>query len=314
MRVPKPLLPFASGLLVYLGFEFFKYAASIDRWEAIDPAILRPASELALATQDLNARIAWGISCLIFALAWAVSLGGTTSVIAAAARGLSLVGRRLTLLLALGFLVYPLLDLRGSLTVHGMVEVFDKTFELLEMGSYGHLFMNLASALSTQVALLLSLGAGLCLARSRDTKDPVEALQKQTSRLRTTLYFGTAFLVAGTLENLAMHRLPVALAGEAEAESLQRIAESVAGATGTVWTLLLLAIYLPAASLLKAQTGSLARDAVLRGESKDSEEWLKGTGLSSSVTEQLGRLLALMGPFLVGVPGSEIIRFISGTM
>ena len=121
------------------------------------------------------------------------------------------------------------------------------------------------------------------------------------------LYAGAAVLVTGVIQTTAMHRLPIPLLGD-DGESLQQIAAALAVAMGTLGTLLLLAIYLPAAQILRTRALELAAGATGVRQPSKLEGWLRERGMESSLPQQLTRLTAVLAPFLAGGPLMAALR------
>ncbi|MCA1642670.1 MAG: hypothetical protein LC785_12145 [Acidobacteria bacterium] len=144
-------------------------------------------------------------------------------------------------------------------------------------------------------------------------------LARRMGYLRVLLYAGTATLVTTVLRisvtfhwGLA-HLPPVSGNDETRAAVAKVMADfntSFVSTQAGAYTLLLAAIYIPAALVLDGRAAALARRVLPQMGKKEREEWLRARGLSSSFSEHLPRIVAILGPFLAG-PLGDLIGFLS---
>lgn len=144
-------------------------------------------------------------------------------------------------------------------------------------------------------AMLLSVTVCAVLSQLRHTLD-LKQLAKGMKSLNSILYAGTLILVVGIVFEKAL--LQWAFTFTSREEHMVKAAESFSAALlaydGGFYTLLLAALYLPAAFLLRRQGAELVDH-----DSKALEKY----GLNFSFTESLPRMLAILGPLLAGPVG-----------
>lgn len=151
-------------------------------------------------------------------------------------------------------------------------------------------------------AFLLTLATAAVLwevARPRNSLDDLARAMKQ---LRVVLYVGTVMLVIGMLFERCLFQWSLAFLSREEQP--QKIAQSffagIVAVDGGFYTMLLAAVYLPAALIVRARTEQLA---ALPAEESDRAKTLKEHGLDFSFSEALPRLLAILAPLLAGPIG-----------
>ncbi len=124
------------------------------------------------------------------------------------------------------------------------------------------------------------------------------------ARLRATsalLYAGTLVLVVLVLSMVAWLRWPAALLADPDAqERVRQVGLGLSLYWGTAFSLVLAAIYLPAAWYLRAETYLLAERATGGGTPAQQEAWIGERGLGLSLAAQVSRLAALAGPLVAG--------------
>lgn len=158
-------------------------------------------------------------------------------------------------------------------------------------------------------------------------------LEQQQRRLLTLLYLGSVFLISGVVAAYALLRFPVSFVSEASAVHFHSAAVTGTAIVGVVFSVLLVAAYLPASIVLSERVrDALDRKKALhqerqilsekrgkeaspsdKGESSssteknpkedsfDKEKWLEGHGLASSSWQQLTRATAVLSPLLLGL-------------
>lgn len=303
--VPAHLSPLVAVVGVLVLSFWFNKATAVD---AIDLAVAElgwsswepdPAS----STKDLLARLTWGATALVYTVAWLASLSVLLGVVreslADRSERLRSLAFGLALLLSAAVLV---VGPRGNpLTVPAVRPMLEEAFLRMDIdvGSYLlHLFMGFGLS----AAALLVVAASATLAFPASGKQGVEHLRDQTLRLRRVLYAGAAVLVTAVIQTGAMHRLPLPLVAPENGEIVQQISQGLSATMGTLWSLVLLAIYLPAAKILRDRALELARHATgVRLRSKQ-EAWLEEQGMETSLRQQVAHVTAVLSPFLTGGP------------
>ncbi len=307
-----PLVGFVGVLALSTWFNQATAVDSIDLavselgWASRDPG---PAS----ATKDLLARLTWGASALVYTVAWLASfwvvLGVVRESLADRPKGFRRAAFGVATLLPVAVLV---VGQRGNpLTIPAVRPMLEEAF--LRMGiDSGPYLLHLFMGFGLSTAVLLVLGASATLAFPASGRQGVEHLRGQTQRLRRMLYAGAAVLVTAVIQTGAMHQLPMPLVAEDQGEIVRQISQGLSAAMGTVWSLVLLAIYLPAAKVLRDRALELARRATGEPLRPKQEAWLKEHGMETSLGQQLARVSAVLSPFLTGGPLMAALNLLGG--
>jgi hypothetical protein len=129
----------------------------------------------------------------------------------------------------------------------------------------------------------------------------LELISERMGYLKIILYVGTFLLIAGVLRMSALSQWTLSFISPNAVEAAQSFSNSVVAVAGGFNTLILAAVYLPAAYILQRR----ARLAVMRLPLKpeDREQKLKDKGLTFSFRESLPRVAAMLGPLLAGPIG-----------
>jgi hypothetical protein len=159
----------------------------------------------------------------------------------------------------------------------------------------------------------LSLAGTLCLAVAacatvwqRDVNKTLSAddVRQRVRLLRPVLYVGALMLVIAVLRLSATHAWAVAyLPADTElGKAVASFTKGIIGTLGTVFTLLITGIYLPAALMLQARVREVA------ASQPDPEGFIKNCGINLSVPHTLGRAIVLLSPFLAGPLGERLVE------
>jgi hypothetical protein len=152
-------------------------------------------------------------------------------------------------------------------------------------------------------ALVLASCAILLQPYNNSSSKGLKELSTRMNYLRTVLYVGTLLLVVGVLLMRAIFQWSLAFVPQTEVGA-EKIAESftssIVSAEAGFYTLILAGVYLPAAFILQWRAGSLKG---LPEQPSEKDKVLHGYGLTFSLTESLPRIIAILGPFLVGPVG-----------
>ena len=161
-----------------------------------------------------------------------------------------------------------------------------------------HLWLD---AVGIAMATFFALITSLILRSELKAKNDTKRLEGQIRYLRMMLYFGSALLIIATLRlSTILHwtldylQPQPSMAGDKEVSflinNLSGIISGVVTSMGAFYTLLLAAIFVPAA-------------LILNNRAKESVE------IVSPLSEQLLRLAAIIGPLLAGPIGELLSRF-----
>jgi hypothetical protein len=159
----------------------------------------------------------------------------------------------------------------------------------------------------------LSLTGTLCLAvaacatvwqRNVNKKLDADEVAKRVRLLRPVLYVGALMLVVAVIRLSATHAWAVTyLSADSDlGKAVATFTKGIIGTLGTVFTLLIGGIYLPAALMLQARVREVAPSQ------QSPEEFIKNCGINLSLPATLGRAIVLLGPFLAGPLGERLVE------
>lgn len=163
-------------------------------------------------------------------------------------------------------------------------------------------------------AALLVLATSSVILRHEVTTQ--EDLSRQLRASRILLYVGSALLVTGVSQSVALHTWPACCPPSAtppmdtqgiaafQAE-VRTSAEAVGAAAGTVCSLVLAAAYLPLGVMLRQRAYRVVKPW------ERAESWLAVHGLSLQPTQQLAKVLMILAPLLAGGPVSFLVGLLS---
>jgi hypothetical protein len=122
-----------------------------------------------------------------------------------------------------------------------------------------------------------------------------------TLRLSATFHWATSFFLSQDENNPA--------AATAMVKSLERLASTLSSIEAATYTLILIAIYVPAIFILRNRAYLLiSQEDCPTPPSR--EKWLEERGLNISVSAYIPRMAALLAPLLAGPLGDMVARFI----
>jgi hypothetical protein len=168
-------------------------------------------------------------------------------------------------------------------------------------------FNRLFDALAMTAAFTLACAACATLwKRDMSGLHDEQEIRQRIRLLRYILYVGAVMLIIGVF------RLSVMLNWGASfftpesvgAKTVVGLNSSIVTILGTYYTLLLTAIYLPPAVLLRYR----ARQLATAQPPEEQESWLEKRGLTLSFTDYLPRVMAILGPLMVGPIGELLVR------
>jgi hypothetical protein len=166
-------------------------------------------------------------------------------------------------------------------------------------------FNRFAEALSLTGTICLAAAASATLwHRDVNAEFDETQLMQRIRLLRPILYVGAATLVIAVLRLSAVHGWATSyLAPEGElGKSVASLTNGIVGTLGTLLTLLLAGIYLPAVIILRARLRQLA------AQQADPEAWMASHGVGLSLSQFLPRVVALLAPLLAGPLGAILVR------
>ena len=166
------------------------------------------------------------------------------------------------------------------------------------------------NSLGNAAAFALLLASCATLFPSPETAYPqgMKLLSQKMKALRLVLYTGTILLVGTMLLKRAIFQWALAYTSQEEqaVEAARLFISNLLTMDGGFYTLILAAAYLPASLILQRRAQRLPDLPV---EEPEKEKKLKEHGLVFSWAESFPRILAILGPFLVG-PVGELLNVI----
>jgi hypothetical protein len=137
--------------------------------------------------------------------------------------------------------------------------------------------------------------------------DGLRHLSARMSNLRAILYAGTLMLVSGVVLMRSLFNWSKAFIPQTKEsiEITEIFTSEVLSADAGFYTLILAAVYLPAAFILQARARSLTIGTI---EEAEREKILKESNLTFSFTESLPRIAAILAPLLAGPVGELLSK------
>lgn len=298
------LVPLASVAVT------FKIIAEVRGRMHLQDVLLAPRTDAWFASgplglaADLSTRIQWGVTTAAFILLWCTTVAVCVHI-AGTTLSHSWRRSRRDVLLLLGFVVGGCVwlslakDDQVALTVTPVSEL------LRTIGSFDtqpQLYPSVVWMGRMALSAALALAAALCSLLLPGNDRAVGALRWRVVALRRLLYVGAIVLAAAVLQTRTTHQFIPANAGQEFAEEAGNVANAVTAGMGSYWTLVLLAMYVPAATWIRGSTLEAARDAAPDPTPEALDQWIEKEGLALSMPQQLTRLAALLAPFLAGGP------------
>jgi uncharacterized membrane protein HdeD (DUF308 family) len=160
--------------------------------------------------------------------------------------------------------------------------------------------IGLASAFSLVLA-----SCAVLLPTTKKGLDGLKQLSKKMSNLRAILYVGTLMLVSGVLLIRSLLSWSKTFIPQTSTEIADIFTSGVLNTSGGLYTMILAAVYLPAAFILQRRARSLT---VRREDEAEKEKILKESNLTFSFTESLPRIAAIVAPLMAGPVGELLSR------
>jgi hypothetical protein len=325
------LAPLTCIVLLYGLVAIVKDLSGVERVTPFDfqLALLLPEGVTPRSSQ-LLAKLNWGTSAVVYFAAWCACVYMMFHTICrVAAKGFKAPKAPWV---GLGTLLIGIALAYGNpMTITPLRQVLNRTLDFT-LGAYGHLSLDAANALGITTALLFAVTATICLWVPPDAgASKVAQARDLCIRMRMIdrcLYAGAAVLVTAVLHAYAVHMLPTPYMGAEDEKVLIGLARGITTAQGTLWTITLLAIYLPAAGILRrwarqvaelspgpatAAASPSASMAQLRDAATHQEQvkWLQENGLDASLVGQLKSLAASLAPLLAGSAAVDVLKVFS---
>jgi hypothetical protein len=152
----------------------------------------------------------------------------------------------------------------------------------------------------------------LPIAEKDETAAAVKRLREAFFRQQVLFYLSVFCLVILVVQNNLLWRWPAAWASEAEGKVIEELATRNSTSLGAMYSVLVLALFLPSHLLLSRYTRALARNATPADAPADPDEWLKKQDLKTTLAQHLAWFAAAMAPVLAGGPLASIVSVAGG--
>lgn len=281
----------------------------------------------------VTAHLFWGLSCLALVLILAGGFAVALQIIWQSWTDGDASDRRTILYILVSIVAAGLLALFAQWIGLGPGAFREIPGSIVEMMAKEKTEVNVVAVTSAlavvaviAVGTLLLAASATLLPTGREDPSPMEQLAKAIGRLQRLFYLGAAACVAGVFEVFALFRWPVAFVEDNidEAESIElargaiiNLATTYSFAAGTLFTLILIALYMPAAVRLRSRARDLGIQEVRKDQggdepaiatSRDVERWLKRHGLHQTWAQLSKQIMAAVGPFLAGGPIAAMLN------
>lgn len=157
------------------------------------------------------------------------------------------------------------------------------------------------------VAVIAAAGAASLAMRGPPGESP-ERFRDRIQQLQQSFLFLSAVLVSSTLAASLFFHLPAEMfafaAKSAQKGALLDYARGLTLFWGAVYTLTLLAVYVPPALILRERMRAFARERDGKRTPSEYRSWLAEHKLAFSIKESLGNVFALLAPLIAGPVGS----------
>lgn len=169
--------------------------------------------------------------------------------------------------------------------------------------------------LSTIVVVTLAVAVCALVADCRREKQDDAALRERAESLRLLLYLGGGVLVGGVVYIKLLHDWPLALVcGKPAVTLFTDLSNHWPVVVATYWSLMLIAIFVPAQISLARAARKLADAELKQGTEPASEKaigvWLDERGLRASPAKQIAQFVALLSPWLTSVPVAGLFDYV----
>ena len=158
-------------------------------------------------------------------------------------------------------------------------------------------------------ATVLAAGCAVLVPPAPDTPRRLSEFPRRMRLLRDVLNAASAILVVGVFHMLAWLRWPIALIDPSRQADLQALATAIVFYWGTAFTLMIAALYVPAAAMLSRQAEAALRQARPEDRPEDPTAWLRQQGLTIMPAQQLPQIVVMLAPLLAGPLGSALSGF-----
>lgn len=172
-----------------------------------------------------------------------------------------------------------------------------------------HTVVSIMNVLAAFVPAIILVAASSTLAPpSNNDQTDLCFLADHMRRLRSVLNATSALLVAGVLHMNAWLQWPASLMRDhALQTAVSGTALSITVFWGTTFTLMLIALYGPAATKLSLRARQLLNQEHQAGNIAEPQQWLREHDLAITFSEQLPQIGIMLAPVLAGPAGSFLM-------
>lgn len=303
--------PAVGGALAYIAYRVFYIEAGIDglgrRFQALslDNAGAAGDAEKALVL------LSWSVTGTFFVLAFIGTSIVLWSIISDELRRRRHRWKVIGTIAFLAVLVGVYTRSNNPFAVNSFNETLSRAFATLGVAEADWLLMLLTPMMLVVVVLLMCAAWATLSAKVEAGETPGLHLRNQTRHINAALFAGAIMLVAGIVHAGAIHHLPDVLLAESDRSGWDELIRGLSASTGAVWTFILLGIYLPTLAVLHTRARTLAFEAVDEKTPEKIEQWLANHGLTFHFSQSLAQIGALLSPFLIGGPASQLLGILA---
>jgi hypothetical protein len=166
-------------------------------------------------------------------------------------------------------------------------------------------------AIPTIVLLVSALCSIVWRASSADVASSAAPVSRGLRESRALLSCASLLLVCGTIKIFAGFYWAAELSySPGDQDALVDVAAILASAGGGLYSMMLLACYIPTIAILLALARRAAIKAVGHDDEAPIEKWLKAAGLEQSLSAEWSAVLAVAGPLLSGLLAGPVAKFL----
>ena len=289
-----------------------------DRLPGICQEIRLPASpagfNAALSLEGLPARIAWYGTSVVAALAALGALALSLWILVACVKDCGSVRRACLLVLVVGVGCFICANSYADARTFVLIEhLLDPSTHLFTPSVANFL---LSTAGTTRVITFLPLApvvaalGGLMVGATR-TADPA-TLARHSRNVRLLLYASALVLVLCVVELHTFLRWLATGLQEPLASAMKPSIAAAVGASGMIYACYLALMFVPAVFILGDQTNRVADNADPAATPEARQKWLVEHNLATPWHRVASSLLAILSPFLVGSPLTQVVDLLKG--
>jgi hypothetical protein len=308
-----PICASAVVVIVFILLVPESVPPSAEYATAIKPALIAGSGAIAPPSVLLMKPFAWTASAFVLTVLFIATVVLSIYTIYCSLERSGENRRRIVM--ALAILLPALISFILEVTVKEKWTIAERSLQNIMMKTQNFsqppftMTMNVLAMWET-LMLVLALSA-ICVPFPTSSASPGEGLIRRKSLATALLFLGAFTLTTAVVQINLLISLPgnAAILGVSE-QAINTLASGTALVSGTFFTLLLAAMYVPVVVFLGLDTNAVAM-GLGSATSIERQTWLEQNGLASTWRHQAARLAALLCPILTGWLGEPITRALS---